>query len=115
MPVNTSNKYVFNVTCEWYIDVATNSINSLSNGSSTCGAAASNWDCCTSVNPCIAGDGNCHSDSECESGLTCGFGNCGPGFPTGFSCCVAITNEVVVDFDLQAYEVRSFIFIYYNL
>merc|ERR1711874_249205 len=33
-------------------------------------------DCCTSSDPCGTGEGECKSDSDCETGLMCGYHNC---------------------------------------
>ena len=105
-PVNNSNEYVAEVTCGWYIDVKTNSYK---NGFTACGSSVSDFSCCTSTNPCVAGDGHCDSDSECGSGLTCGTDNCGSAFPYSFDCCVAAVDEVVANIAIQLYEV-SFIY-----
>ena len=44
--------------------------------------------CCTSKTPCVAGEGDCDSDSQCAKGLKCGKDNCGKGFPKWADCCV---------------------------
>ena len=52
--------------------------------------------CCTSTNPCNAGEGDCDSDSECAVGLTCGNNNClkdlpyaGSNWKSYSDCCVS--------------------------
>ena len=47
-------------------------------------------DCCGSGNyKCLAGEGDCDSDSDCASGLFCGTNNCqGPNFDSGDDCCI---------------------------
>ena len=109
-PVNNTNKYVVGLTCTWYIDVVSNSHGSGPTGSTTCGAALSDWSCCTDSDPCVAGDGECDSDSECVNGLICGNDNCGPLFPWGFDCCkpaVAVESNIVANFALEVLEVSN--------
>jgi len=44
--------------------------------------------CCTSTNKCGVGEGDCDSDSDCQSGLVCGVDNCsGSGFDSTDDCC----------------------------
>ena len=55
----------------------------------SCKNNVDDWSCCRSWNPCDEGEGDCDSDVECKEGLVCGYNNyCGPGFPSGFDCCV---------------------------
>ena len=98
-PINNSNEYVSEVSCSWYIG---------GSGSATCGATVADWSCCSSANPCIVEDGDCDSDSECESGLTCGTNNCGPLFPYSFDCCES--PNLVLNLALQSYEVSFYTF-----
>ena len=32
--------------------------------------------CCSEAAPCLAGEGDCDGDQECEAGLVCGDNNC---------------------------------------
>ena len=32
--------------------------------------------CCSEAAPCVAGEGDCDGDQECEAGLVCGDNNC---------------------------------------
>ena len=48
--------------------------------------------CCTEVNPCIEGDGDCDNDDQCVGDLRCGQNNCGLNgtlghFEAGSDCC----------------------------
>ena len=107
-PINNSNVYVSEVTCQWYIDVVTNTHYGGSR-SATCGAAVSDWTCCTSNHPCMFPDGDCDYDSDCRGGLYCGTDNCGPAFPSGFDCCelpdFVTASDIVNNLNLQTYEV----------
>ena len=45
----------------------------------TSGCNASNTEnhsCCTSSYPCVTGEGDCDSDSQCAGNLVCGEDNC---------------------------------------
>ena len=42
----------------------------------TCNATNSDYDCCTSSNPCGLNEGDCDNDSECNGNLICGTDNC---------------------------------------
>ena len=43
-------------------------------------------DCCSNINLCSIDQGNCKSDADCQSGLTC-QDTCPIGFPDGYRCC----------------------------
>ena len=45
-----------------------------------------NEDCCTSEYICGHNQGNCKTDADCQSGLTC-ESTCPHGFPDGYKCC----------------------------
>ena len=66
------------------------------------GTVDSSWGCCTSDNPCNAGEGDCDSDSECIDGLYCGKDNCPSGFPSGLDCCTPNNGEkTLLDFGVS--------------
>ncbi len=52
------------------------------------GPVPGDWDYCSSTNPCSAGEGDCDSSSECESGLRC-MSNVGAsyGWSSGVDVC----------------------------
>ena len=59
------------------------------------GKPTTDFDCCTSTNPCNVGEGDCDSDFECAVGLRCEYDNCLRDFPYAASnwkhdadCCV---------------------------
>ena len=59
-----------------------------------CSHGRSGTSCCTSSNPCGAGEGDCDSDAHCRGSLKCGEGNglddnCDTslGFPANYDCC----------------------------
>ena len=53
-----------------------------------CQGSNTNWSCCTSSSPCKEDEGDCDTDSDCESGLVCGTDNCPSGFPSSaYDCC----------------------------
>ena len=55
---------------------------------SNCQGSNADWSCCTSSSPCKEDEGDCDSDSDCESGLVCGTDNCPSGFPSSaYDCC----------------------------
>ena len=108
-PVNNPNEKVGNLTCKWFIDSLTNRhVTVTETGSETCGNAVSDPACCTITNPCTLGDGDCDSDSHCNSGFTCGTDNCGPFFPSGFDCCElsdeVVVSNTVINIGLHTYE-----------
>merc|ERR1719245_829040 len=43
--------------------------------------------CCTSEFQCLAGEGDCDSDSDCADGLVCGTNNCDDVFQDTHDCC----------------------------
>ena len=53
------------------------------------------WDshCCTSINPCGEGEGDCDEESDCKEGLKCGNKNCRSmhggdhGISEDYDCC----------------------------
>ena len=47
-----------------------------------------NWGCCTEMDPCYKGRGDCDKDSECVGDLVCGNNNCGDGAHPELDCCV---------------------------
>ena len=50
------------------------------------------WNCCSSSNPCTVGQGDCDSDSDCQGSLICGHNtstDCPSGAPGSFDCCIA--------------------------
>jgi len=56
----------------------------------TCDGSTNAWSCCSSTNKCGEGEGDCDSDSECQSGLVCGTDNCQsfiPGAHYQADCC----------------------------
>ena len=61
---------------------------------SDCGLSHNdNWACCSEECPCLEGEGDCDSDSDCKASLSChnSLDNCGAEFPEGFDCCAPIT------------------------
>ena len=49
-----------------------------------------NWNCCTEDDPCDVGEGDCDTDSQCQSNLKCGKDNCkefDSNWPFDFDCC----------------------------
>ena len=40
------------------------------------GIPYTDWNCCSSTNPCDIGGGDCDRDSDCLGDLTCGNDNC---------------------------------------
>lgn len=52
------------------------------------------WDFCSPTHPCSAGQGDCDSDHDCQSGLKC-MPNVGPsyGFAKGVDVCVGIADN----------------------
>ena len=68
------------------------------------GVPNTDWSCCSSTNPCNLGGGDCDSDRECTTGLTCGDNNCRRDYSTSGSdwgssadCCTStyIVNQFV--------------------
>ena len=111
-PLQNWNNHTFEVHCKWYIDVMADSHLSVrGSGSETCGATASDPYCCTHSLPCVVGDGDCDSDSECQFGLACGYKNCGPFSPSHFDCCEpqksSYPGDTVVNVSLQTFEVSA--------
>ena len=51
-----------------------------------CTAINHNEDCCTSEHICGHNQGNCKTDNDCQSDLTC-ESTCPHGFPDGSKCC----------------------------
>merc|ERR1711971_1266940 len=52
--------------------------------------------CCSEAAPCVAGEGDCDGDRECEDGLVCGDNNCrqfGAFFHEKDDCCVKPNTE----------------------
>ena len=51
------------------------------------------WSCCSTLNQCGAGEGDCDEDEDCAGSLKCGSNNCftddGPGalFSSAADCC----------------------------
>ena len=57
-------------------------------GHETCRGSGRSWNCCTIESKCGIHEGDCDSDEECESTLTCGIGNCAVHlFPENADCC----------------------------
>ena len=58
-----------------------------------CQGSNADWSCCNiyesnRLGPCKEDEGDCDSDSDCESGLVCGTDNCPSGFPSSaYDCC----------------------------
>ena len=64
---------------------------------SDCGLSHNdNWACCSEECPCLEGEGDCDSDSDCKASLSChdSLDNCGAEFPEGFDCCVPKTTTM---------------------
>ena len=64
---------------------------------SDCGLSHNdNWACCSEECPCLEGEGDCDSDSDCKASLSChdSLDNCGAEFPEGFDCCAPITTTM---------------------
>merc|ERR1719312_53749 len=56
-----------------------------------CKGGNSDWNCCTSQNPCPINQGDCDSDSDCQDGLVCGKDNCQAIYPNAHpaaDCCI---------------------------
>ena len=46
--------------------------------------------CCSPLNPCVDGEGDCDNDNDCEGNLVCGVDNCdraNPAFDSTDDCC----------------------------
>ena len=56
-----------------------------------CDASKNDGNCCTSSNPCGAGEGDCDTDSDCAGNLKCGTKNCkyaNSAWSDDFDCCI---------------------------
>ena len=56
-----------------------------------CSSGSIDPDCCSSSDPCGAGEGDCDSDGDCKGDLVCGTNNCKAFNPLAYSeadCCV---------------------------
>ena len=55
----------------------------------TCADGSGGAACCTSSDPCGAGEGDCDKDADCIGSLRCGVDNCDAslGFPGSYDCC----------------------------
>lgn len=60
------------------------------------GVDGTDWNCCSSSNPCDIGGGDCDYDSDCTGSLICGRDNCrnhavsGSDWPITADCCTGI-------------------------
>ena len=111
-PANYANGYLFEFTCKWYMDAGTNTYLSFRGSESmNCDATAEKGSCCTSDHPCLLGEGDCDSDSECQFGLTCGTDNCGPDAVSWMDCCepqnIFNTGNFIITLVLQTFEVST--------
>ena len=58
------------------------------------GIPSTDWGCCTTLNQCNVGEGDCDDDSECSGSLTCGSNNCkatgmiGSNWDNHADCCI---------------------------
>ena len=60
------------------------------------GPSATADGCCTKLNPCEHGEGDCDTDEQCAGSLKCGTNNCmiGVGFSRdNFDCCEKPSNS----------------------
>ena len=53
-----------------------------------CDWTTDKWACCTALQPCEYGEGDCDNDGECAGSLVCGTNNCGGIFDSGADCCI---------------------------
>ena len=53
-----------------------------------CDWTTDKWACCTTLQPCEYGEGDCDNDGECAGSLVCGTNNCGGIFDSGADCCI---------------------------
>ena len=51
------------------------------------------WACCTALQPCELGGGDCDNDGECAGNLVCGTDNCGGIFASSADCCIHPTSK----------------------
>ena len=51
------------------------------------------WSCCTALQPCDLGGGDCDNDGECAGSLVCGLDNCGGIFSSSADCCIYPTSK----------------------
>ena len=51
------------------------------------------WACCTALQPCDLGGGDCDNDGECAGSLVCGTDNCGGIFESLADCCIYPTSK----------------------
>jgi len=63
--------------------------------------------CCTSLAPCIEGEGDCDGDEECAEGLVCGNNNCNQ-FAAFFhpkdDCCIKAAGQELSNAPITIYE-----------
>ena len=52
------------------------------------------WSCCTALQPCGYGGGDCDNDGECAGSLLCGIDNCGGIVDSGADCCIYPSKEL---------------------
>jgi hypothetical protein len=55
------------------------------------------WACCTALQPCELGGGDCDSDGECAGSLVCGTDNCGGIFDSLADCCTHPTSKELMN------------------
>ena len=58
--------------------------------SETCNGGNS---CCSPLNQCVDGEGDCDNDNDCEGNLVCGVNNCdqaNPAFDSTDDCCFSL-------------------------
>ena len=59
-----------------------------------------NHSCCTSSYPCVTGEGDCDSDSDCAGDLVCGTDNC-RNFDSAYTaeadCCTLGKNHITAE------------------
>ena len=59
-----------------------------------CNPTNNDYQCCTTTNPCVFGEGDCDSDDECDGNLVCGTDNCGAG-NSNMDCCTTTAGTTV--------------------
>ena len=69
------------------------------------GIPSTDWGCCTTLNQCNVGEGDCDDDSECSGSLTCGSNNCkangmiGSNWDNHADCCIGKIRNIEIIFE----------------